>query len=339
MQTIDTTGLRTKLDWKTQWRRVRAVRRQDLISFMNEVYNCWSDHNVPRLGASVAFYTLLSLAPLLIVVVAVAGAVFGREAATGQLVWQIQDLIGRAGAETVQNLLKSTQKPGAGLLPSIIGTIALAIGATSAVSELRDALNVIWCVPRRETSGLRSSVSMLRDKGLAIATVLGIGFLLLVSLAVNAALSALSAQYEVWMPQAATVLLRSADIAVTFFVISVLFALIYKWLPDLYLEWRDVIPGALMTAALFNIGRILIGYYIGRASYASVYGAAGSLVVFLVWVYYSAQIFFLGAEVTRAWAQTFGSKPCDRIGRDVKLATAADQPAEPPAGETIIQVR
>ncbi|MDZ4801345.1 MAG: YihY/virulence factor BrkB family protein [Bryobacteraceae bacterium] len=338
MQTIETTGLHSRPDWKTHWRRLAGINRKDVLRLGSEIFTCWNDHNVPRLGAAVAFYTLLSLAPLLIVVVAVAGAVFGREAAEGQLVWQIQDLIGRAGAETVQNLLRSTQQPGAGVIASILGAVALALGATSAVSELRDALNVIWCVPRRETTGIHSVLSIVQEKSFAFAAVLGIGFLLLVSLAVNAALAGLSSQYHVWLPASMAAMLQWADFLISYFVIAALFALIYKWLPDLYLEWSDVLPGAAFTAALFSLGRILIGMYLGRTSYSSVYGAAGSLVVFLIWVYYSAQIFFLGAEFTRAWAQTFGSKPCDRVGKEVKLSGDLQKPAEPKPGEQIVHL-
>lgn len=325
MDTIETTGVYDKLDWRTQWRRLRTLRWKDLGVLFIEVFNRWSEHNIPRLGASVAFYTLLSLAPLLIVVVAIAGAVFGREAAEGRLVWQIQDLIGRPGAETVQTLLRTTQRPGAGILASIIGTLALIMGSTSVVSELRDALNVIWCVPKREMSRLRSIIALVQEKTFAFATVLGIGFLLLISLAVNAAVSGFSEYYQGWLPRLAAVVIQWIDFVLAYLVIAALFALIYKLLPDIRLEWRDVIPGALITALLFSVGRLLIGIYLGRASYSSVYGAAGSLVALLVWVYYSAQIFFLGAEFTRAYAQAFGSKPCDRIGKEVTLATALSE--------------
>ncbi|MBC7925397.1 MAG: YihY/virulence factor BrkB family protein [Bryobacteraceae bacterium] len=324
MRIIQTTGVPARLDWRSRWRRITSVRPPEIKDFMLEVLNSWNDHHVPRLGASVAFYTLLSLAPLLLIVVAIAGAVFGRDAAEGQLVWQIQDLIGTAGAETVQNLLRTTQQPGAGLIPSVIGTAALAIGASSAVSELRDALNVIWCVPKRENSGLQSILEMLREKGLAFATVLGIGFLLLISLAVNTTLAAVTDRYRGWFPTLHSGILQWVDFIVAFLVIALLFAVIYKWLPDLRLEWGDVIPGAMITALLFSLGRWLIGLYLGRASYGSAYGAAGSLVVVLVWVYYSAQIFFFGAEFTRAWAQNYGSKPCDNLGKHVQLPGAAD---------------
>ncbi|MBC8167071.1 MAG: YihY/virulence factor BrkB family protein [Bryobacteraceae bacterium] len=328
METIETTGIHDRQNWRIHWRRFKALRWKDTAALLDEVWNNWTIHNVPRLGASVAFYTLLSLAPLLIVVVAVAGAVFGREAAEGQIVWQIQDLVGRAGAETVQTLLRSTQHQGAGAVASVLGTFALILGATAAVSELRDALNTIWCVPRKQMSRIGGLVEMAREKTFAFATVLGIGLLLLVSLAFNATLSVVSAHYQRWLPHLSTSLLQWADFLVSWIVIAGLFALIYKLLPDLYLEWGDVIPGALITSVLFSVGRLLIGLYLGRASYASVYGAAGSIVVVLVWVYYSAQIFFFGAEFTRAYAQTFGSKPCDRIGKEIAVVSATAETNE-----------
>jgi membrane protein len=283
---------------------------------------------VPRLSASVAFYTLLSLAPLLIIVIAVAGAVFGREAAEGQLVWQIQDLIGRDGAETIQTLLKGASKPSVGILATVAGLLTLFYGAGTVIAELRDALNIIWCVPPKPGSGFRTIVSMLRDRTVAFAIVLGIGFLLLVSLAVNAALSALGDHFHAAMPMPPWIF-KVLDFTVTYVIIAILFAVIYKWIPNIHIEWRDVILGAMMTSLLFGLGKYLIGIYLGTAGIASTYGAAGSLVVVLIWVYYSAQIFFLGAEFTRAYAQIYGSRPCDRAGREVQIVGSIDRPEHP----------
>jgi membrane protein len=260
----------------------------------------------------------------------VASAVFGREAAEGQLVWQIRDLIGQKGAETVQALLSGAQRSGGGLIASILGTLTLIYGATAVVSELRDALNTIWCAPKRQQSGIRGVLSVLKDRTLAFATVVGLGFLLLVSLAVNAALAAFGQRYDVWLP-APEFALHLVELAISFLVIAALFGLIYKLLPDVPLEWRDVIPGAVVTALLFSAGKVAIGLYLGRATIASAYGAAGSLVILLLWVYYSAQIFFLGAEFTQAYAQTFGSRPCDRIRRPVEIVSSMsriDRPEE-----------
>jgi membrane protein len=343
MQPVETPGIHGKITWKTNLRRLLALNWGDITGLFTTTANNWYAHNAPRLGASVAFYTLLSLAPLLLIVVAVAGLVYGREAAAGQLVWQIEDLIGREGAETVQTMLASASVQGAGTLATILGALALIYGATTVVAELRDALNTIWCVRRKERTGWRSIISLLRDRTMAFATVLGIGFLLLVSLTINAALAAAGARYEALLP-ASPILLQIVDFIVSYFVITFLFALIYKLVPDLHLEWRDVVPGALFTALLFGVGRFIIGMYIGRAGVGTTYGAAGSLVILLFWVYYSAQIFFLGAEFTQAYAQMYGSHPCDRVGREVTIASSVSEiekplvPAEPDNEEPMVKL-
>lgn len=325
---LATPGIDCEPSFRVKVRRIVALGWTDFTSLVGTAVDNWFAHNVPRLGASVAFYTLLSLAPLLIIVIAVAGAVFGKEAAEGQLVWQIQDLIGRDGAETVQTLLRGAQKPVAGGLATVLGLLTLFYGAGTVVSELRDAMNTIWCVPPNNQTGIRSILSMLRDRTVAFAIVLGIGFLLLVSLAVNAALSALGGRFQYLFPAPAWAF-KALDFLITYVVIAVIFAVMYKWLPNLYIEWRDVILGAMLTSLLFGLGKYLIGVYLGTAGIASTYGAAGSLVVVLVWVYYSAQIFFLGAEFTRAYAQLFGSHPCDRVGREVRIVSNIDSPEAP----------
>lgn len=325
---LATPGIDCEPSLRVKLRRIVALGWSEFVALLSSALENWFAHNVPRLGASVAFYTLLSLAPLLIIVIAVAGAVFGKEAAEGQLVWQIQDLIGRDGAETVQALLKGAQKPLAGGLATLFGLLTLFYGAGTVIAELRDAMNTIWCVPPRSASGLKSVMSVIRDRTVAFGIVLGIGFLLLVSLAVNAALSALGDRFQYAFPMPPWVF-KAIDFMVTYVAIAVLFALMYKWLPNLYLEWRDVILGALLTSLLFGLGKYLIGIYLGTAGIASTYGAAGSLVVVLVWVYYSAQIFFLGAEFTRAYAQLYGSHPCDRLSRGVQLVSSIDKPEQP----------
>lgn len=337
MEPLETPGIDTEQSWRNHWRRMARLSWHEIRDLLTTTVNNWYEHNVPRLGASLTFYTLLSLAPLLVIVVAIASAFFGRAAAEGQLVWQIRDLIGTQGAETVQALLQAAQNPGAGILASVLGAVTLFFGATAVVAELRDALNTIWCVPRRQTSVLRGLVAVLLDRTLAFATVMGLGFLLLVSLAVSAALAAAGKRYELWLPVPDFVL-SLLETTVSFFVIAALFGLIYKLLPDLPLEWRDVIPGALFTALLFSLGKLAIGAYLGRASIGSTYGAAGSLVVLLFWVYYSAQIFYLGAEFTQAYAESFGSRPCSRVRKTVQIVESPsaigrphDQPEERPA--------
>jgi membrane protein len=325
---LSTPGIDCEPTLRVKLRRIAMLGWKEISALVSEATDNWLAHNVPRLSASVAFYTLLSLAPLLIIVIAVAGAVFGREAAEGQLVWQIQDLIGRDGAETVQTLLKGASKPSAGMLATVAGLLTLFYGAGTVIAELRDALNIIWCVPPKSTSGLKTIMSVLRDRTVAFAAVLGIGFLLLVSLAINAALSALGDRFNASMPMPPW-FFKVLDFTITYVVIAVLFAVIYKWVPNIYIEWRDVILGAMLTSLLFGLGKYLIGIYLGTAGIASTYGAAGSLVVVLIWVYYSAQIFFLGAEFTRAYAQIYGSRPCDRIGREVRIVGSIDRPEQP----------
>ena len=197
---LATPGIDCEPSLRVKLRRIVGLGWSDISSLGKSAIDNWFQHNVPRLGASVAFYTLLSLAPLLIIVIAVAGAIFGKEAAQGQLVWQIQDLIGRDGAETVQTLLKGAHKPAAGTMATIFGLLTLFYGAGTVVSELRDALNIIWCAPPKRASGLRSIVSVLRDRTVAFAIVLGIGFLLIVSLTVNAALSAIGERFNTAWP-------------------------------------------------------------------------------------------------------------------------------------------
>lgn len=330
MQTgpIETTGVREKIGWRTHLERLRRISAADVRQLLSMTVNNWFLHNVPRLGASLAFYTMLSLAPLLIVVIAIASLAFGREAATGRLVWQIQDLVGRPGAEAIQAIIQGAQRQQTGVIATVLGLLTLLYGATSVVAELRSALNTIWCVRVSEQTGLQSILEVLRERTISFALVLGVGFLLVVSLAVNAALAAVGPRIHSYLPTPEW-LLHVADFGITWIVIGSLFAVIYKYLPDLYLEWLDVLPGAVATSLLFSLGKIVIGVYIGKAGVASAYGAAGSLVVVLLWVYYSAQIFFFGAEFTQAWAQTFGSRPCGRAAVQVEI-TGPESPESHP---------
>lgn len=316
-------------DTRLELRRIRTLGWRELRYLLFRVADDWYRHRVPRLGASLAFYTMLSLAPLIIVVLAIAGFAFGREAATGQLVWQIRELIGRQGAEVVQELLKAAADPLAGGIATALGLVTLFFGASSVVAELRDALNTIWDVPTRSTEfGLHSIIAVLRERLLSFAIVLAFGFLLLVSLAINAAVSAMGRIFAYWMPTTEW-LLQTANSAVTLCVIALLFAAMFRFLPDIHPTWGDVALGALGTAVLFTIGKTLIGIYLGKAGIGSTYGAAGSLVILLVWVYYSAQIFFLGAEFTQAYANCFGSRPRDRYTREVELReTIVPEPRE-----------
>jgi membrane protein len=257
----------------------------------------WSEDRVPRLAAALAYYTLFSLAPLLIIVIAVASLVFGQQAAEGRIADQIQGLLGEEGAKAVQAMLQHAgEQKATGILATVIGVVTLVFGASGVFGELQDALNTIWRVKPRPGRGV---FDMVRARFFSFAMVLGIVFLLLVSLVVSAALAALGKFGSRMIPVSA---LHVLDIVVSVAVVTVLFAMIFKIMPDVRIAWRDVWVGALFTAVLFTVGKILIGLYLGRSSVGSAFGAAGSLVVVLVWLYYSAQILFLGAELTKAYA-------------------------------------
>lgn len=265
----------------------------------------WRDDYAPSMGAALAYYTTFSAAPLLLIVVSVAGLVFGEEAARGEIFSQLRTMIGEQGAAAVEGMLQSVAKPKEGVFATVIGVAVLLIGATTVFAELQDALDRIWRAPVREgTSGMWS---LVRARLLSFGMILSIGFLLMVSLVVSAALSALGTW---WAPLfgAWELLLQGVNLLVSFVLITVIFALIYKIMPRVKVEWRDVWIGAAVTSLLFGIGKLLIGLYVGKSSITSGFGAAGSLAVLLVWVYYSAQIFLLGAEFTWVYAHSHGSR-------------------------------
>jgi len=289
-------------------REFSYLRLKELLGVFKETVSEWVNDKAPRLGASLAFYTLLSLAPLLIVIVAVAALVYGQEAARVQLVWQIQGLVGPDGARAIQGLVQGAYKPGTGVIATLLGFLTLAFGASSVVVELRDALNTIWHVPfDRSNTGLSNIFRLVKHRFYSFAMILGVGFLLLVSLVLNAWIAAMGKFFASALPTPES-LLHVATFLISFLVITFLFAAIYKMLPDVRLQWSDVAVGASVTSLLFAIGKQLIGLYLGKTSFGSTYGAAGSLVIVLVWVYYSAQLFFLGAEFTKVYTKTFGSQ-------------------------------
>ncbi len=265
----------------------------------------WVDDYAPSMGAALAYYTLFAIAPLLIIAIAVAGLVFGQEAARGEIVAQIEGLIGREGAIAVQGLLKSANEPAQSIFATVVSIITLLIGATTVFAELQDDLDRIWRVPSSEKKN--TLWTLLRTRLLSFGLVLGLGFLMLVSLLVSAAIAAFgrwsSLYFKGW-----EALLYLLNFSVSFVITASLFAMIYKFMPRAKIAWRDVWIGAAVTALLFEIGKILIGLYLGKTSVASGFGAAGSLVVLLVWVYFSAQIFLLGAEFTWVYSHEYGSK-------------------------------
>jgi len=282
-----------------------ARRARNTFHLMKRAASKWSDDNAPTFAASLSYYTIFSIAPVLVIAVSVAGMVFGEEAARGQMQAQLQDLVGQSGADIIGQMMISARKPSAGIFATALGVIALAFGATGVFVQLQDALNHIWDVkPNKERGGV---INFLRTRLLSFAMVLVIGFLLLVSLVVSAVLAALGAWFDHLLP-GWTVMWQGVNLLVSFGVITVLFAMMYKILPDTHVAWKDVWLGAAVTSLLFSLGKFGIGLYLGRSAVASSYGAAGSLAVVLLWVYYSAQILFLGAEFTQVYARRHGSR-------------------------------
>ena len=263
----------------------------------------WSADYAPSMGAALSYYTLFSIAPLLLIAISVAGLAFGEQAARGEIFEQLRGLMGEQGADAVERLLANANRPAAGGIAAAIGVVVLLIGASSVFAELQNDLDRIWRVPAHAKSGLWS---LARTRLLSFGMVLGMTFLLIVSLIISAALSALGKWWTPYLRGWETVA-HLGDILVTFALMSLMFAAIYKVLPRARVRWRDVWIGAGVTAALFAVGKFAIGLYLGRSSVASAFGAAGSLVVVMVWVYYSAQIFLLGAEFTRVYAHSHGS--------------------------------
>jgi membrane protein len=264
----------------------------------------WNEDKVPRLGASLAYYTIFSIAPLLVIAIAVAGLVLNPAEVQKAVLTQMGGLVGPDGAELIRTMLEGAQKPATGIIATVLGLITLVLGALGAFGQLQDALNTIWEVKPKEGRGIRG---LIQDRLLSLSMVLVVGFLLLVSLVVSTGLSAVGNLVGGLLPES-ELLLSIVNFIISFLVITVLFALMFKYLPDAKIDWRDVGVGAAITALLFTIGKLLIGIYLGNSTTASSYGAAGSLVVLLLWVYYSAQIFLLGAEFTQVYANQFGSR-------------------------------
>ena len=263
----------------------------------------WNEDNAIRLSAALAYYTLFSLAPLLVIVTALAGLVFGDEAVHGQIDDQLQGLIGREGADVVQAMVKGARPTPGNFIGLLLGIATMILGATGVFAELRSDLNFIWRVETPASSGL---FSLVRDRLLSFAMVIAVGFVLLASLLVNAILVAMWTYVSGWLPLHPA-LLQIAELFVSLTVIAILFATMFKLLPDSDIPWSDVWVGGFATAILFTAGKTLIGLYLGQSGAASTFGAAGSVVVLLVWVYYSSTIFFFGSELTYVYAHRCGS--------------------------------
>lgn len=268
---------------------------------LSELISNWGLHRCSAQSAALAFYTIFSLAPVLVIVITLAGVAFGEEAVRGQIFQEFEGLMGKDAAVLVQEVLKSAARPASGRLPAVIGVVTLLLGATAIFGQLQDALNNVWSVAPKPGAAL---TTLLRKRLHSFALVVGIGFLLLVSLVLSAALSGFSRYLERVLDLPVD-FLQIANFAVSFAVITLLFAMTYRILPDVKIAWRDVWLGSILTSLLFVVGKTLIGLYLGRTGVASAYGAAGSLVVILLWVYYSSLIFFFGAEFTRVHSRQF----------------------------------
>jgi membrane protein len=279
------------------------MKAASIIPLLKETFAEWSEDKVSRLAAALAYFTIFSIAPLLIIAISVAAIFFGEEAAQGQIVGQIQGLMGQEGASAIEGMIANANQMEGGVISTIIGIVILLFGASGVFGQLQDALNTIWEVAPKPGQGI---ATFIRTRFLSFSMVLVIAFLLLVSLVVSAAIVGVSSYVTDVVP-AMGVLWEGINILVSFAVITLLFALIYRVLPDVEIAWGDVWIGAAVTSLLFTIGRTLIGLYLGNAAVGSAYGAAGSLVVLLIWIFYSAQILLFGAEFTQVYARRYGS--------------------------------
>ena len=262
----------------------------------------WSAHKDSRQGAALAYYSVFSLGPVIVIAIAVAGFFYGRDAVSGEVANSIRGMLGDTGASAVQAMLADAGRPREGLIATVTGLGLLIFAALGVVVQLKDALNTVWDVKPAPADGMWQ---FIRSYVVSFAGILSLGFLLLVSLVVSALLAALGKYAHMVVPESA---LHAIDIGVSLAVISLLFAMMFKWLPDIDIDWYDVWPGAILTAALFELGKFGIAFYIGKQGLESTYGAAASIIVVLVWVYYSSQIILIGAEITHAFATTHGSK-------------------------------
>jgi membrane protein len=303
-----------------------------VLNLFRQTFQEWNEDRVPRLAAALSYYTVFSIAPLLIVVITIASLAFDQAAVTGRLDEQIQGLVGREGADMVQEMIRNAQRPAESTLATVIGVVTLLLGAAGVFGQLQDALNTVWGVEPKPGNGILKAI---KDRFLSFTMVLGVGFLLLVSLVISAVLSGLHNFIAGYLP-GAQFILQILNTVISFGVITLLFAMIYKFLPDLNIEWRDVWIGAAFTALLFTIGKLLIGLYLGNSSVASTYGAAGSLVIILLWIFYSAQILLFGAEFTQVYAHQYGSR---REGVQTETTAETDKGTQKTTPEVVVPER
>jgi membrane protein len=283
---------------------------KEVWALVKASFSSWLDDYAPSMGAALAYYTLFSIAPLLLIVISTAGLVFGEEAVRGEIFGQLRDLMGDQGASAVESLLASVSKPEEGAAGAVVGTVLLLIGATTVFAELQGAFDRIWRASGKDKEG--GIWELIRTRLLSFGIILGIGFLMMVSLVFNAAVSALGKWWGGFF-SGLEILVTSLNFIFSFVFTTAVFAMLYKFMPKVKIQWKDVWAGAIVTALLFTIGKTLIGLYIGKSAISSGFGAAGSLVVVLVWVYYSAQIFLLGAEFTWVYSHARGSRKNQEI--------------------------
>lgn len=321
------------------------MKSRQIFELAKKAVTAWVDDFAPSMGAAISYYTAFSLAPLLVIVIAIAGAVFGHEAVTGQITAQLAGLIGQEGAEVVQGLVASASDTDRGLVAGLISVVVLLAGATTVFAELQSALDRIWHVPEKEKP--QGIWAILRARLLSFGLILGFAFLLMVSLVVGAATTALGSWIGGLMPGSAAAL-YIVNMLVAILFTTVLFGMIFKLMPTTPVAWKDVWVGSVVTAVLFELGKVLIGLYIGRSGMAESFQAAGSLVVLLAWVYYAAQIFLLGAEFTKVYADHHGSLSAARATAATARTAEAGIPVEtqlqgnaieqPPSAQAALQV-
>ncbi len=302
------------------------MRSKEAVQFVKEIFSEWSRDRALNLGAALSYYTVFSLPPLLAIVIAIAGLALGHQRVQAEIVSEIQGLIGPESAAVVNAMIQGAYRNrGASILATIFGVVVLLLSASGAFSQLQYSLNVIWKLEQKPEAGIKTTV---KSRLISLGLVVSIGFLLLVSLTVSAALSALGKYFAglISGPEAILVLLHATNFLVSFLVITVLFALLFKILPDGHIPWRSICMGAAVTSILFTVGKFLIGLYLGKSRIGSQYGAAGSLALILVWVYYSSQILFLGAEFTKIYTERRGYKVVPK-----EYATLKEEKEPPPA--------
>jgi membrane protein len=280
----------------------------NLPNLLKLTYEGWKEDRASRLAAALAYYTIFSLAPLLVIIIGLTGLIWEADVVRTQLMDEIQSLVGREGAIFIGDLISDTNSAGTDIVATIIGLITLLLGALGVFNELHNSLNIIWEIKDEKSKGILQTIKkVVVDRLLSFTMILGIGFLLLVSLVISAALSASQEVIGNAIPLS-EVLLQIVNLIISIGAITILFAFMFKFLPDAEIAWRDVIVGAFMTSVFFSLGKLVIGLYLGNSAVASTFGAAGSLVIILVWINYSAQILFFGAEFTQVYANQLGSR-------------------------------